>query len=285
MPRGPGRDQVSAMERVMRLLILLSTRGQVGATGDQLVEAGAYTGRPQSRVAQLGRDIRGLRDLKWDIRNVEDAGGPARYVMKPGDRRLAVVLTVGEQEALRQAVAQWREDRPLPEFADLLQRAVERGCLATFAYNGRTREVHPCRLRHGPSGWYLSANETGSDVVKEWVLSRMSGVEIEAPGTARPVPVFEDAPRGMDPMDWDVDPPVDVVLSTCTDHVDYVLRVFRHSHRGPDLGENPTVEVTVTHREAFRSRLFMLGTRAVVVSPAEVRDEVVAHLRAIADGA
>ena len=41
--------------------------------------------------------------------------------------------------------------------------------------------------------------------------------------------------------------------------------------------------VRVTHRAAFRSRLYTLGVRARVLGPAEIVDEIVAELRAFAE--
>ena len=49
-----------------------------------------------------------------------------------------------------------------------------------------------------------------------------------------------------------------------------------------ESGADVVLTIPVTHRLAFRRRLYELGTRVVLVGPDEVRDEVRAELEAVA---
>jgi predicted DNA-binding transcriptional regulator YafY len=161
---------------------------------------------------------------------------------------------------------------------DLVQRAVSRRCRVHLTYKGSRRVVEPLGVHSGPSGWYLSGRETGSEVVKEFVVSRMSGVELEAPGTSSSTP---DGPvrRSLDPLTWEVDPPTEVVLEVPAQH-----RVLAENLLGtPRSTEAADGAVTlgylVTNRRVFRYRIYELGTRVRIVGPDDVRAELLAELR------
>jgi predicted DNA-binding transcriptional regulator YafY len=160
-------------------------------------------------------------------------------------------------------------------------RATSLRALLRFAYKGSPRTVHPESVRSQNGTWYLRGREDGSDVVKTFVVSRMSDVVAEPPGTAeRPEPVRH---PGLHPMTWEIDPPVEVVLRTTPEYEPDVRRWL-----GPPVDvEGPrdgrvVLRYRVTHRAAFRTRLYELGRRVEVVGPDEVRREVVAELRRMA---
>jgi predicted DNA-binding transcriptional regulator YafY len=153
-----------------------------------------------------------------------------------------------------------------------------------FTYKGESRAVDPARVHSGPSGWYLSGRETGSSLVKEFVVSRMSDVELDPPGSA---PAYDEpSRRSLDPLSWEVDPPTDVVLGLAAEH-----RVLVENLLGAAAsvvqGENGELLLgyRVTNRRVLRNRVYELGTRVRVVSPAVVRDELLAELRSFVAGA
>jgi len=104
---------------------------------------------------------------------------------------------------------------------------------------------------------------------------------IDRPGSAEAVRTVPH--REFDPMRWEVDPAVDVILLTRAEHVDEVRRSLAGAQVVDDTDpETVRMIVRVTHRAAFRSRLYTLGVRARVLGPAEIVDEIVSELRAVA---
>ncbi|QLQ11064.1 MAG: WYL domain-containing protein [Nocardioidaceae bacterium] len=87
------------------------------------------------------------------------------------------------------------------------------------------RRHGPCRSpadgAHHRGRWYLLAHEERSDQVKTFVVSRMSGVSPDEPGTAQVDPVVRH--RGLHPLSWQVDSPIEVVLETPVEFRDDVV--------------------------------------------------------------
>lgn len=286
MVRAPGRDQVSPIERLFRIVIFLSERGSDGASVGRLARAAGYPDTESSSLSALRRDIRHLEEGGWDIPNTAASGADGHYVLHAQDNRLALVLTPAERALLTETLADGKVPEP-PACLGELERAAERHCLAHFTYNGRRREVNPYTVHSGPSGWVLRARETGDTTVKTFVVSRItSEVEIDHPGTAEVVKTVQH--HDFDPLHWDVDPPVDVVVQTRADHVEEVRRALAgakvEDDSEPDGASDDPVRmvVRVTHRAAFRSRLYTLGVRVRVLEPAEIVDEILAELQAFA---
>jgi predicted DNA-binding transcriptional regulator YafY len=280
MARAPGRDQVSAIERLFRIVIFLNDRASEGADVARLARAAGYPD-DASGISALRRDIRNLRHAGWGIDNTAPDGADAHYVLHAQDNRLAVVLTPAERALLTQTLDDWQVPKP-PKSLGELERAAERHCVAHFSYKGRRREVHPYTVHSGPSGWVLRGRETGSETVKSFVVSRIADdVVIDRPGSAETVKIVPH--RHFDPMRWEVDVPVEVTLSTRADHVDEVRRSLAGARVSDDSDpETVRMIVRVTHRAAFRSRLYTLGVRVRVLGPDEIVDEIVSELRAVA---
>ena len=306
MARAPGRDQTAPMERLVRLIAAL-TAHPGGAPAELLLtavgppsdaaRAADRDAHDEARHKMLSRDLEHLNALGYDVRNVGAPGAEGIYLMRARDNRLQVSLTpVQRGELLRAALAAGLDDLaphlgddpaarpgspgaggPSPAL-DLVQRATARRCRVRFTYKGEPRVVEPARLHSGPSGWYLSGREVAGELVKEFVVSRMSDVELDAPGSAPPV--NEPTRRSLDPLSWEVDPPVEVVLGLAAEH-----RVLVENLLGPPasvtVGEDGELLLTyvVTHRRVLRHRVYELGTRVRVVSPDEVREEILDELR------
>jgi predicted DNA-binding transcriptional regulator YafY len=278
MAKAPGRDQVSAIERLFRIVIFLNDRAAEGADVSRLARAAGYDD-DTSGISALRRDIRNLRGAGWGIENTASEGADAHYVLHAQDNRLAVVLTPAERALLTQTLHDWQVPQQ-PKCLGELERAAERHCLTHFSYKGKRREVHPYTVHSGPSGWVLRGRETGSETVKSFVVSRIADdVVIDRPGSAEAVRTVPH--REFDPMRWEVDPAVDVTLLTRAEHVDEVGRSLAGAQVVDDTDpENVRMSVRVTHRAAFRSRLYTLGVRVRVLGPEEIVDEIVSELRA-----
>ena len=324
MPRAAGRDQTGPMERLVRLIGAL-TAHPGGAPAELLLTAvdppaealrgSTAEAHEEARRKMLSRDLEHLNALGYDVRNVAEVGAEGRYVMRARDNRLQVSLTAQQRgELLRAALAAGLDDmaRHLGDgenaggvdagdveddrdsrtgagtgrsaALDLVQRATARRCRVRFTYKGESRAVDPARVHSGPSGWYLSGRETGSSLVKEFVVSRMSNVELDPPGSASAYD--EPSRRSLDPLSWEVDPPLDVVLGLAAEHRVLVENLLGAAASVTE-GENGELLLgyRVTNRRVLRNRVYELGTRVRVVSPAAVRDEILAELGSFVAGA
>jgi predicted DNA-binding transcriptional regulator YafY len=132
-------------------------------------------------------------------------------------------------------------------------------------------------VHSGPSGWYLSGREADGDVVKEFVVARMSDIALDAPGTAEVV--AEPVRPSLDPLSWQVDPPVEVVLAVPAEHRVLAANLLGTPVSTAQSGRDLELTYLVTNRQVFRYRIYELGTRVTVLSPTEVRAEIVAELR------
>jgi predicted DNA-binding transcriptional regulator YafY len=297
-----GRDQLAPMERLTQILSMLAGAPGRTLTADQILDVVPYGAADRvDQRDQLRRDMRHLETLGWQIDNIAREGEAARYRLTAIDNRLRVEFTPEERaELLRAAsaasLAVLFDDlgdagttpssevqvlaEPEPAALGLVQRAVAQHCLLRFTYRDKPREVHPHGLHVRPGGWYLTGVETGATNPKTFVVGRMSVVTIDTPGTAH-VPDQTARPQ-LDPITWAIDEPVDVAVRTTAEHQENVEGLL-----GPasavELGDDDVIlTIPVTHRQAFRRRLYELGTRVVLLGPDEVRDEVRAELEAVA---
>lgn len=295
----PGRDQVKAMERLARLLAVLDAAGVVGATTDQLLEVGQYGGQaaPQD---QLGLDLRNLGKQGWQIDNLAGVGETGRYRMVSGDNRLRVRLSPRQVAALQRAVLLSRradlakrlgvppgslhggigsEVVPQQESTtlSLALQSVQLRSRIRFTYKGTPRLLHPGTVRFQNYRWYLSGIEDGAELVKHFIVSEMSAVTLDPPGSAAPVSVVRRIP--LHPLRWEVDEPASVTLRTSADYVPDVVRWLMEPQSQTESDGTVELTYTVTHRQAFRGRLYVLGPRVTIVDGAEVHDEMLTELR------
>jgi predicted DNA-binding transcriptional regulator YafY len=303
---GGGRDQLGPIERLVRMLAVLETAGLVGAGQQQLLDVARYGGDQDDQRRALNRELKHLTEAGWDIRNVGDAGVDARYVLRARDTRLRVSLTREQQAELARAATL----AGVKDFADLVGDASQvdawaggvsdplvstsehpnltlciyaasHRCLLQFMYKKRLRLVHPRVVQPGPSGWYLAGCEDGQDVEKNFAVGRMRTLAIDRPGSA--TVTYDVRHTQLDPLTWLVDPPVEVVVETTADHVVHVASRLGAPTSRTDADDRVTLTIPVTHRAAFRHRLYELGTRVRVLAPDEVRAEIVRDLQAQAE--
>ncbi|WP_162606378.1 helix-turn-helix transcriptional regulator [Jiangella asiatica] len=255
-------------------------------------------------MRQLKRLIEYLNRAGWDIRNTMPPGQTAVYRAYAGDNRLRVNLTPEQQTELARAamiagdhtfagrigvdlgelagVPELRTSRQ-PHRADAALNtvlyALEHHCRLRFVYKKRPRVVHPHFVYPGTSGWHLVAHEDGSDRDKQFITDRMSAVTVDLPRTAaaRHEPYHDE----LDPLSWAVDPPVDVTVETTPEfrgQVENLLGTPSYHEVDDDVVR---LTIPVTHRAAFRNRVYELGPRVHVLGPADIRGELIAGLESL----
>jgi len=107
-------------------------------------------------------------------------------------------------------------------------------------------------------------------------------VVIGQPGTAESPAVV--TRLSFDPMTWEVDAPLEVILAVTPGFEREVCRVMSGGRVVSRSDDEVRVAVVVTNRVAFRSRLLELGPQVRVVGPPEAVEMVVAALRRLAQG-
>ena len=286
MARTAGRDQLKPMERLIRILICLADGDRRGVPIGRLLRMADLTEDTDATRAQLRRDLSVLRQGGWDIRNVAGEGEDGRYVLHARDNKLALLLTPGEIAALLEVWSAASVDHAKPPpFVGRLHHAVRDRSLTSFGYDGRRRVVHPDALYSTASGWVLLAREEEVAPPKEFVTAWMHDLAVDEPGTASPIP--ELPAERLDPLRWQLDPPMRVRLGVPSPFVEDVLGLLPGAEVvAPDPGSGETdellVELVVTNQATFRSRLYALGLRARVLEPASLVTEILANLRAVA---
>ncbi|RNL65395.1 WYL domain-containing protein [Nocardioides marmoriginsengisoli] len=284
------------MERLVRLVAVLHQAGRHGVAATNLAEIAGFDG--EDTISQLGREFRHLRALGWQIDNVGGEGNHGIYRMVTVDNRIAVKLTPEQQAALLRAVLLVNRDdlverlglpaseRPadvitaVPGDGDqamsTVSEALRLGCILRFRYAGSLRTVHPESARTQNGTWYLRGHEDGSDVVKSFVISRMS--EVAADATTPAVRLETSRHPGLNPMSWEIDPPVEVTLRAPAEFAPDVRRWLGAPASEREAGNDIELTYVVTHRAALRSRIYELGPRVQVLGPDEIRTELLDEL-------
>lgn len=292
------------MERLTRILSMLAAAAGRTLSADDLLAEISYGGtNVANQRDQLRRDISHLESLGWQIANVAPDGEMALYRLTAVDNRLRVEFTPEQRaELLRAAsaasLAELVDDlgddtvraddglRLLAEREDAALAAVHRAvaghCLLRFDYRAKPRVVHPHSLHSHTGGWYLVANEDGAPEAKTFAVSRMGEVRIDPPGTAR-APAHVTRPQ-LDPISWLVDAPCDVTVETTTEHRVHVENLLGAASDVIVDGDRVTLVIAVTHRQAFRRRVYELGARVLVTGPEEVREQMRDELVAVVTG-
>ena len=78
--------------------------------------------------------------------------------------------------------------KPKGDKLSLALQSVQLRSRIRFTYKGTPRLVHPGTVRFQNYKWYLSGVEDGADLVKHFVVSEMSEIALDPPGTAAEVP-------------------------------------------------------------------------------------------------
>lgn len=294
----PGRDPVKAMERLARIIAVLDDAGVVGVTTDRILEIAQYG--EKAPEDQWGADRRNLEKQGWQIDRISQAGERGRYRLVSGDNRLRVKLTPAQLVALQRAVIlSKRADLakrlgvkpgslpegvgsdvvPGPESKELSLafQAVQLGSRLFCSYKGTKRVIHPGSVRFQNYQWYLSGREEGIDKLKHFIVGDMSGVSLDRPGTADAVHVERRIP--LHPLRWQEDEPTPVTVRTFPDFVPDVVRWLMEPDSQTEHDGVVDMHYTVTNRQAFRARIYVLGPRVTIAAGSDVHAEIVDELR------
>jgi predicted DNA-binding transcriptional regulator YafY len=265
-------SQTRAYNRLLELALVLTAAGSVGVRTDDLMGRLGYDSN-ESGKRTLIRDLDDLRATGLDIDNVADPGAEARYVIRPGDVRLRVEFTPSQRTALQSALAAASaqgtvalQRQALPVDLDRVREAVRRRCVMYFDYNGKPRAVDPLTWEWSGHDLVVTGLEHATMMIKSFAVVRMEDLEIGEPGSALAAEDVDDRP-GLDPITWEVDPPVQAVLE-CPGYADDVISMLG----GRAVGDE--VHVQVTNRLIFLARVVELGSRVRLVGPDELRDEL-----------
>lgn len=299
---------VDALERVTNLLaLLLETRAPLtlAQIADEL--AGQYPANDVAIRGAFERDKALLRDIgvpiESEVLSGSDAGKMAyridrrRYELADlrlaDDERAALELAVaaarlsdGEFGLLKLGGARGRSSvvANVPELPGLpaLREATAHRAEASFRYHDRVRRLHPYALLLREGFWYVIGHEVDRGEVRTFRVDRIDGdVTVGDPGSFERPADFD--PRTAFPSDARLlgDAPITtarVLLRTTRGASEHDLGHI--VERGDDGAV--VVQVPCANLDAFRSWLFGWGVDAEVLSPAEVRDDVVRWLRSMA---
>jgi len=182
------------------------------------------------------------------------------------------------------------EDGPPPVVAALpgaahlgeLFTAIAERRRVTLHYRDQPRHLDPHRLAYRDGHWYLAATDVDKVADRWFRLDRAGTLEaLGSPGSATSRPERTEA---RPPPPWAVggESPVHVRLLVDADQAGWAAGQLGAEAIVERRGDASLVfEVPVTNREAFRS--FVLGflDHAEVLSPPEVRDDLLAWLTAV----
>jgi predicted DNA-binding transcriptional regulator YafY len=168
-----------------------------------------------------------------------------------------------------------------PTLLDLFVAVVERR-VVRFRYADEQRTVHPHRLQFERGRWYLTGADQDRSARRSFRLDRIDGgVDMGEPGAF-------DAPdevAGVQLRPWEIGSG-DAVAATVLLDADIARSVLNEdpgltvSERRPD--GSVVVELQVRNPVALRNFVLTLLDRAELLGPADLRDDLVAWLRAMA---
>jgi proteasome accessory factor B len=302
------------LERLVNLTAtLLDTRRPL--TLDELSERvePRYPEDKSSRRRQFERDKETLRELGVPIRveTVDGFGTEQAYRIHPDEYYLPELsLTEAELAALHVAVTAVRleggagreglaklggisgegADTALAELdvspgLAVLFDAVGRRAPVTFAYRGTVRHLDPYGVVLRFGHWYVVGHDRDRDAPRAFRVDRLDGEPELGPDRGFEPPVQVDPAEFVraDPLTYGEDQPVDAHVLVDAPRAGWVV---------DQLGEEAVVErrpdgalvvrLPVVNRAAFRSWVIDLLDHAEVLSPPELRADMVAWLDAVA---
>jgi predicted DNA-binding transcriptional regulator YafY len=307
--------------RVNLLALLLETAEPLTFEQIGYELAGQYPAADAARRGAFERDKAELRALGVPIQQRvlegDRAGQSAYWIDRSGYELPDLELTAEEREALQLAVAAVRvgadsgalallklgaagagggvegEAGPLiaalPSLPalPLLFDANARRASVRFHYRGRERAVDPYGLLTRDGFWYVVGLEHDTRIRKTYRVDRIEGeVAVGPAGTVEVPPGFDvESAVPDDPKQLGDAEPAEALVAVDGRRAESVVR---------EVGESAVVErrdgggvvvrVPCTNLPAFRSWVIGLLEHAEVLSPREVRDDLVSWLTAVAAG-
>jgi predicted DNA-binding transcriptional regulator YafY len=308
------RPVADRLERLVNLTAtLLDTRRPL--TLEELSERvePRYPEEKMARRRQFERDKETLRELGIPIRieTVDGFGAEQAYRIHPDDYYLpALALTDAELAALHLAVTAVRLEGDAGreglaklggiagEGADtaladvevtpglaVLFEAVGRHATVSFSYRGAQRRLDPYGVVLRWGHWYVVGHDRDRDAPRAFRVDRIEGDPEVGPAGAFTPPAGIDPADFVraDPMTYGEDQPVEARVLVDAPRAGWVAEQLGDesvAERRPD--GSMVVTLPVVNRAAFRTWLIDLLDHAEVLSPPELRAEMVDWLDAVA---
>lgn len=302
------------LERLLNLTLLLLESSRPITAEEIHAKLEGYPERSDSFHRAFERDKDDLRELGVPIEVVSVPGTdppvvgyripPERYYLPDIDLEpdevealqlaLAAIrlgdLTVPGTEKLGGAVVPpaaptadaYAEVPATPSLVALYDATLNRA-VVTFSYRGEMREVEPHRLDFSKGRWYLTGHDRARNAERHFRVDRIDGsITAGVPGAfERPQRVPEARLQGWDFGEGDPITAELAVDAALVPHLRTVLPPTTPWEERPD--GSAVAQVEVTNTDAFRG--FALGflDRVEIVGPPELRAEMIAWLRGVAD--
>lgn len=253
----------------------------------------------EGRRDQLARDVRTLVRQGWVIENIADPGSPAVYRMQRGDPRVRLAFDSEEQEQFQRAarIAGVSAERVSESLADptdtpelrrtlrvstayqleLALHGHEHRCLMRFRYRDVERVIASDAIWRHDSRWYLVGRPPGEEEQRTFRLDRVEDLQLDRPGTAGPV--RNDVQLRVDPLTFADGPQVMAEVMVHVDHRRRTERALGRAVAADRLGDEVFLSIPVVSHVTFLRRLCELDTRATLVGPESLRDELREMLR------
>ena len=312
------KSKISAAERLLNLVALL-TESVRPLTFEDIVNrmSGQYPEKAEARRTAFEREKKILRKLGVPITmqtlSGADAGKTAYSIDRSEYRLIDFDLTKDELSALQQAAAvvqigttwgkkavQWlggevgdsqhfesaRIDAQQPVLPTLWAAVANRR-EATFTYRSRVRVAHPYGLIARNGFWYLVAFDTARDMQVTYRVDRIEGDVALGDDNAFERPVDFDLATAYqrDPKFFPGSENDEAIVRLDPRIAPSVIREL-----GDDCVQavrtDGFVDVSVPcgNRVAFKSWLYAMVDRAVVIGPENIRAEIISDLTQMAGG-
>jgi proteasome accessory factor B len=170
-----------------------------------------------------------------------------------------------------------------PHLSTVFDAVASRRRLA-FRYGDKDRRVDPFRLQHQRGRWYLQGHDHGAGEARSFRLDRVVGdVEVGEPGSAEIDLDPADNPLTLDGWALGDDEPVDARVRIAAAQARVAVTQVGTAVEAK-WGDDGSVVLTLPVRRPEGFRSFVLGflDDAEVLEPPELRDDLVAWLRATA---
>jgi len=294
-------EKIDRLERLIDLTaVLRATKRPL--TLEEIVETvPGYPDRKDSYRRQFERDKETLRGMgvpivveRSDYDEVDGYRIPDEEYALPD-----LGLTDAEQRALVVAVgavrleggreAMWKlgggatdtpslAALPTPEHLGDLFAAVRDRALITFDYRDDSRTVEPYGLVFRRGRWYVVGFDRGREAPRSFRVDRMGSVAVGSAGAfERPALDAADLLRD-DPMTFADEPPVTATVAVDPALVAEVQARVQRAPSRPGADGRVEFEIEVSNRDAFRSFVLDLLDGAEVLSPPDLREEIITWL-------
>lgn len=173
---------------------------------------------------------------------------------------------------------------PQLELLPVLREAIAARATIDFRYRGSARSLHPYALLLREGFWYVIGHDLGHDEVRTYRVDRIDGsieqgsrMTFDRPQNFDPRTVFPADPKELGDGGRSATVRIDQTRATFA-----VRELGEESVVGRLADGGVEVQVPCSNLDAFRSWLFGWGVHAEVVAPADVRNEIIDWLRAMA---